>query len=306
MARPIWRGSLSFGLVAIPVQLHTAVRENRPKFRLLHAKDKSPIKYERVCQRDGTPVAWEDLVKGYEYQKGRYVVLTKDDFKAAALEKDRRVQVSRLRARRGDRRSLLRSAVLPAARQGRRARLRRFQRGARTDRRIGIGKVVMRERQHLVAVESIDNRLVLTMMRFADEIVEAPEMADVERIKVPPRNSSSPPTSSGRWPPTGSPEQYTDDYQENLQEVIKAKLKGETIELEEKGRPMRAEVVDLAERLRASLKAAEGSRKSRASKPSSSSSKVPVTKTRGTKARRKRAAMTRLQRYSLSGDRTPS
>ena len=94
MARPIWRGSLSFGLVAIPVQLHTAVRENRPRFRLLHAKDKSPIKYERVCQRDGKPVAWEDLVKGYEYQKGRYVVLTKEDFKAAALEKDRRVQVS--------------------------------------------------------------------------------------------------------------------------------------------------------------------------------------------------------------------
>ncbi|MBA3270985.1 MAG: hypothetical protein H0T71_10780 [Acidobacteria bacterium] len=85
MARPIWRGSLSFGLVAIPVQLHTAVRENRPKFRLLHAKDKSPIKYERVCQRDGTPVAWQDLVKGDEYEKGRYVVLTKEDFKDAAV-----------------------------------------------------------------------------------------------------------------------------------------------------------------------------------------------------------------------------
>lgn len=94
MGRLIWRGSLSFGLVAIPVQMHTAVREHRPKFRLLHAKDKSPIEYERVCQRDGKPVAWEHLVKGYEYERRRYVVLTKDDFKAAALEKDRRVQVS--------------------------------------------------------------------------------------------------------------------------------------------------------------------------------------------------------------------
>ena len=74
--------------------MHTAVREHRPKFRLLHAKDKSPIRYERVCQRDGKPVAWEDLVKGYEYERGRYVVLTKEDFKAAALEKDRRVQVT--------------------------------------------------------------------------------------------------------------------------------------------------------------------------------------------------------------------
>jgi DNA end-binding protein Ku len=72
VARPISRGMLSFGLVSIPVQLHTAVREHRHRFRLLHAKDTSPIKYERVCQRDGKPVAWEDLVKGYEYERGRY------------------------------------------------------------------------------------------------------------------------------------------------------------------------------------------------------------------------------------------
>src|ERR671916_2777554 len=94
MARALWKGSISFGLVNIPIELHTAVRNHRPKFRMLHAKDKSPVKFERVCIRDGKPVAWEDLVKGYEYQKGHFVVLSKDDFKAAAVEKDRRVQVS--------------------------------------------------------------------------------------------------------------------------------------------------------------------------------------------------------------------
>ena len=182
MARPIWRGSLSFGLVAIPVQLHTAVRENRPKFRLLHAKDKSPIKYERVCQRDGKPVAWEDLVKGYEYEKGRYVVLTKEDFKAAALEKDRRVQVTDFVPAEAIDDRYFDQPVLPAARQRRRARLRRSS-ATRLQKtgRVGIGKVVIRERQHLVAVESIEDRLVLTMMRFADEIVEAPGLADVDR-----------------------------------------------------------------------------------------------------------------------------
>lgn len=83
MARSIWKGSIAFGLVNIPVELHTAVRENRPKFRMLHAADTSPVSYERVCQREGKPVAWEDLVKGYEYEKGRFVVLTRDDFRAA-------------------------------------------------------------------------------------------------------------------------------------------------------------------------------------------------------------------------------
>src|SRR5215510_5705008 len=93
MARPIWKGSIAFGLVNIPVELHTAVRDHRPRFRMLHAKDKSPVKFSRVCAREGKPVAWEDLVKGYEYSKGHFVVLTKDDFEAAPIEKTHRVDV---------------------------------------------------------------------------------------------------------------------------------------------------------------------------------------------------------------------
>src|SRR6476620_4766954 len=93
MPRALWKGSISFGLVNIPIELHTAVRDHRPKFRMLHAKDKSPVRFERVCIRDGHPVAWEDLVKGYEYQKGHFVVMTKEDFQAAAVEKTRTVDI---------------------------------------------------------------------------------------------------------------------------------------------------------------------------------------------------------------------
>ena len=287
MARPIWRGSLSFGLVAIPVQLHTAVRENRPKFRLLHAKDQSPIKYERVCQRDGTSVAWEDLVKGYEYQKGRYVVLTKDDFKAAALEKDRRVQVSDfVPADAIDDRYFDQPYYLLPDKSGEHA-YAVFQQALEETGRIGIGKVVMRERQHLVAVESIAGRLVLTMLRFATEVVEAPEIAAVDRAKVAPKDVKLATDLIQALAADWEPEQYKDDYQENLQEVINSKLKGETIDLEADGRPMRAEVIDLAERLRASLKAAEGTRKTRGAKRPASK---PRAKSRAAKGKRKRAA----------------
>src|SRR3954469_25868461 len=93
MPRPLWKGAISFGLVSIPVELHTAVRDTRPHFRMLHAKDKSPVRFERVCIRDGHAVAWEDLVKGYEYQKGHFVVLTKEDFRAAAVEKPRTIDI---------------------------------------------------------------------------------------------------------------------------------------------------------------------------------------------------------------------
>lgn len=263
MARPIWRGMLSFGLVAIPVQLHTAVREHRQRFRLLHAKDKSPIKNERVCQRDGKPVAWEDLVKGYEYERGRYVVLTKDDFKAAALERDRRVSVTDFVPAEDidDRYFDHPYYLLPD--KGAEQAYAIFREALKQVGRVGIGKVILRDRQHLVAVESLDDHLMLTVVRFSDEIVDAPRMPEVDRVRVPPRELKLATGLIEALAAEWKPDQYTDDYQQNLQKIIKAKLKGKTIKLEDEGRPMSAEVVDLAERLRASLRIAGTSRPTR-------------------------------------------
>jgi DNA end-binding protein Ku len=281
VARPIWRGSLSFGLVAIPVQMHTAVREHRPKFRLLHARDKSPIKYERVCQREGKTVAWEDLVKGYEYERGRYVVLTKEDFKAAALEKDRRVQVTDfVPAEAIDDRYFDQPYYLLPDKGGEHA-YAVFEQALAEAGRVGIGKVVMREKQHLVAVESIEGRLVLTMMRYADEVVDVPDVEGLDRVKVPPKELKLATDLIGALAADWEPEKYSDDYQANLKEVIKAKMKGETVVLEEGEEPMRAEVIDLAERLRQSLKAAGGAKKAKT---------AAKTAKRGSKGGRKRAA----------------
>src|SRR4051812_18862812 len=89
----IWKGSLTFGLVNIPVELKTAVRADHISFRMLHEEDLSPVKYERVCARDGEPVPWNEIVKGYEYEKGKFVVMTDDDFKAAALEASKTIDI---------------------------------------------------------------------------------------------------------------------------------------------------------------------------------------------------------------------
>jgi DNA end-binding protein Ku len=259
--------------------MHTAVREHRPKFRLLHAKDKSPIKYERVCQRDGKPVAWEDLVKGYEYERGRYVVLTKDDFKAAALDKDRRVHVSDFVPSDAiDDRYFDQPYYLLPDKGGEHA-YSVFEQALADAGRVGIGKVVMREQQHLVAIESIEGRLVITMLRYADEVVDAPEAAGLDKVKVPARELKLAKDLIEALASDWEPEKYADDYQKNLQEVIKGKIKGETVVLEEDEPPMAAEVIDLAERLRRSLSAA-GGRKARSAKASK----------RAAKSGRKRAA----------------
>src|SRR6476661_6253203 len=172
MARALWKGSISFGLVNIPIELHTAVRDHRPKFRMLHARDKSPVKYERVCIRDGQPVAWDDLVKGYEYAKGHFVILTKDDFKAAAVEKTRTIDIiDFVEADAIDDRFFETPYYLVPAKGGERA-YALLREAIRESDRIGIAKFILRDAQHLAAIEVIDQAIVLSVMRFADELVD--------------------------------------------------------------------------------------------------------------------------------------
>src|SRR5262245_48603184 len=177
MARSLWKGSLSFGLVNIPIELHTAVRDHRPHFRMLHATDKSPVRFERVCIRDGHPVAWEDLVKGYEYAKGHFVVVTKEDFRAAAVEKTRRVDIiDFVKAQDIDDRFFETPYYLVPAKGGERA-YALLREAMRSSGRIGIATFILRDAQHLAAVEAIGDALVLTVMRFADELVDAGQFA---------------------------------------------------------------------------------------------------------------------------------
>src|SRR4030095_14554888 len=175
MARAIWKGSIAFGLVNIPVEVYSATRDHRPKFRLLHAKDEEPVRYERVCQKDGKPVAWEDLVKGYEYAKHQFVVLSKDDFKTAALEKTKTVDIlDFVDPADVDERYFETPYYLQPGKGADRAYalLRRAIRGSG---KVGIAKIILRDAQHLAALEAIGEALVLTMMRFADELADMSE-----------------------------------------------------------------------------------------------------------------------------------
>jgi len=253
MARPIWKGVISFGLVTVPVELHTAVREQRPRFRLLHATDKSPVKYDRVCQREGKSVAWQDLVKGYEYEKGRFVVLTKDDFEAAALDKSKSVEIlDFVDPEQIDDRFFETAYYLVPTKGGERG-YALLRAAIRDSKRIGIGTVVLREAQHLAALTVVKDMLVLTMMRYADELV------DLDQFKVPDDKQVRQKELdlakmlvdhlAGDW----KPEKYTDEYRGNLMRVIHAKLKGKHAEVTETADTHPTAVVDLMDRLRQSL-----------------------------------------------------
>jgi DNA end-binding protein Ku len=253
MARSLWKGSISFGLVNIPIELHTAVRDHRPKFRMLHAADKSPVKYERVCIRDGHAVGWEDLVKGYEYAKGQFVILTKDDFKAAAVEKTRTIDIiDFVKADAIDDRFFETPYYLVPAKGGERA-YALLREAIRESDRIGIAKFILRDSQHLAAVEVIDQAIVLSVMRFADELADPKPLgfpandglrkAELDMAKALVNSLAA------EW----DPEKYTDEYLDNLMRIITGKVKGKKVTLTPSEEPRSGEVVDLMERLRRSL-----------------------------------------------------
>jgi DNA end-binding protein Ku len=230
---------------------------------MLHAEDKSPVRFERVCAREGKPVAWEELVKGYEYEKGRFVVLTKEDFRAAALEKTRTVDIrSFVKATEIDDRFFETAYYLLPAKGGERA-YALLREAIRKTGRVGIATIVLRDAQHLAALEVIEDAMVLTLMRYAEELV------DDSQFSFPPAKDIRKPelemaitlveNLADKW----DPNQYTDEYRENLMKIIKAKLKGKQAKLTGHVEPRQAEVVDLMERLRRSLEGAGGAKKAR-------------------------------------------
>ena len=260
MARALWKGTLSFGLVNIPIELHTAVRENRPSFRLLRASDKSRIRFQRVAEKDDEVVDWGDIVKGYEYEKGRYIILTREDLATAAAKKDRVIQVvDFVESQEIDDRYFEKPYYLLPG-QGAAKAYALFREAMGRAGRTGIARFVLRDKEHLAAVETIGEAIVLTTLRFREELVR------LEEYDFPPARGVSErdlklagrliQEFSGKW----DPDQYTDEYRKHILQVINAKRKKQEPRVRVAEEKHSADVVDLMERLRQSLGATRGER----------------------------------------------
>ena len=232
MPRSLWRGTISFGLVTIPVGLHAAV-ESRGElhFRQLHAKDHSPIDYRRFCEEEDVEVPWKEIVKGYEYRKGRYVVLTDADFDKARVPATQMFEIqdfvrrADIEARHFDHPYFL----APSGRSA--AKAYALLRDALADaERVGIGKIVLRRREHLAALHASGEALVLTTLRFADELrspksLDLPPAGKGRRDKELRLARDLIETLAAPW----EPEKYTDEYEAVLRDIIDKKIKGEKI-----------------------------------------------------------------------------
>jgi len=265
MARPVWTGSISFGLVNVPVKAYTAVRDHDVHFHQLEKRSGSRIRNKKVSEKSGKEVDADDIQLGFEIRKGRYVTFDKDEVKDLKPASTRSIEVSDFVALADvdpiyyDRTYWLG----PASDEGKQAY--QLLLSAMEDReRVGIGTVVMRNKQYLAAIRPLDGVLAMSTMRFADEVVPRSEVdglparrskPDAKAMKLATQIVDS---LAGDW----KPERYHDTYADELRKRIKAKDKGKEIVEEEPAADTSADVLDLMEALQASVKKAKGGRKS--------------------------------------------
>ncbi len=229
MARPVWSGSLSFGLLNIPVALMTGERKTDISFRMLDSRDNSPIRYERVNAETGEEVPWKDIVKAYEYDKGSYVVLEQEDIASAAPESHDAIDVEAfVEAGSIDPRYFEKPYVLVPAKKAEKGYVLLREALEKTGR-IGIARVVIRTREHLCAVMPYGNALLLLMMRYPQELVDFDEYAIPEGAKgdyrITPKELAFSEqlieTMSGEF----DPKEYRDEFRERLHKVIDQRMK---------------------------------------------------------------------------------
>jgi DNA end-binding protein Ku len=255
VARALWKGSINFGLVTIPIGLVSAIEAREElAFNLLHKKDGSRIKQKRFCEEEDVEVPWSEVVKGYQYQKGQYVVVTEEDFDRARVPATQMFEIRRF-VPANDVEDLYFEHPYYVQPDGRgAAKPYALLRDALAETgKIAVGTIVLRQREHLGALQAAGEALVLTTMRFAHEI-RSPKSLDLPSLKRSWTEKEMKlarqlmDTLSDDW----NPKEFRDTYTEVLRQVIAAKVEGKEIAAPEA--PKRARVTNLMEALQRSLR----------------------------------------------------
>ena len=275
MASSIWSGAINFGLVTIPVKLFTAVRSEDLSFNMLHGKDGGRIKYERTCSVDGKPVPWDEIVKGYEYEKGQYVELTDEDFKkvnpvaSQSVDILEFVDLDKINPMFFDK-----PYYLEPSKQGKHA-YALLRESLTKANKVAVARVVLRTKEYIAAVKPIGDALVLQLMHWASEII------DTETLELPGGDEALP---DGEMKMAKmlidtmtvddfEPDKFVNQYHDELLAMIEARAQGKEVPKAKEPAAPRKKVVNLMDVLAQSL---EESKKRRAS--ASNEKKAPSKK----------------------------
>lgn len=263
--RNLWKGAISFGLVHVPVKLYSATERKDIKFNYLHEECKTPVKYERMCPTCEREVAMEEIVKGYEYEKGKYVILKDEDFENIPLETTKTVEILNfVDLKEIDPVYFDKSYYLAPGDGGQKA-YELLKESMHTTNKVAVAKVVIRSKESLAALRVYQNVIVMETMFYPDEIRGTQLMPELNyKVQIHDNEIKMARNLIESLSEPFNPEQYENEYRKALNDLIQSKITGEEVEVAPRVEP--GKVVDLMEALKASIDLAK-KEKDRAKEP---------------------------------------
>jgi DNA end-binding protein Ku len=251
--RALWSGSLSFGLINIPVRIYSATEDRGLNFDMLHKQDLSPIRYARICKADGKEIPYQDIVKGYEYQEGDYVVLVEEDFKRASVKKTKTIEIiDFVDEKEIDPIYYEKPYYLEPGKGADKAYVL-LRESFKKSKKVAIARFVFHHREHIGALKAYGNLLMLDQLRYESEIRKPTELNIPESVKTSPQEVTMALKLIEQLTAHFHPKQYHDTYTDELKKIIEEKAKGKKHRAPKGKEPKITEMKDIMHMLKRSL-----------------------------------------------------
>lgn len=251
--RPLWKGSISFGLVNIPVKMYTASEDVEFKFKMLHKKDLSEIRYSRICKVEDKEIPWNEIVKGYEYESGQYVILSEEDFENANLEKSTSIKILHFI----DEEEIntvfyTKPYFLEPDKNASNSYILLLE-ALKRSKKVGIAKFVLHHREHLAVIKPFENAIILNELRYAHELKSTANLDIPEKVKALPDELNVALKLIDHLTAKFHPSEYKDTYNDKLKQMIEKKAHGKKITPQGHEIKKATKVHDIMSLLKASL-----------------------------------------------------
>ncbi len=251
--RSIWRGAISFGLIHIPVRLYSASRNRALKFKLLHKQDLSEIRYARICKADGKEIPWENIVKGYEYSKGDYVVLTEEDFESANPKKTKTIEIIDFTGEDQIDTMLYDTPYYLEPEKGSAKAYNLLREALKRSKKVAVGNYVIRQHEHLGVIKPHGDVLVLNQLRYHTEIVSPKELNIPKEATATKNEVDIALKFIDQLTKPFRPGDYSDTYIDEVKKIIAQKSKGKKVKIKKSQEKKSPKVHDIMGLLKESL-----------------------------------------------------
>lgn len=252
--RPVWTDGISFGLIFIPINLYTATSSVEIDLDLLSKKDLSPIRYARINKTTGKEVPWKDVVKGYEFKKGDYVVLDDEDFDKISLHRSNTIEISSFVDKKDIDPVYYEKPYYLEPDKGAEKTYYILSQALKKSGKVGIAEFIFKNREHLCSISSENNMLQLNQLRYSSELRDVEDLKIPKKIEVKEKELDLATKLIDTMSEKFDPKDYTDDYIKALKKIIEMKKKHKSVKIKDVKTPKATDVSDIMRQLEESLK----------------------------------------------------